>query len=190
MRKARRVSVAACGFLVLASAPAAVATAPAEPASPTTTPASVDAPSSFSFRVENPGRSELSTSATAITCDALVESPHYSTGARSVIGKVRVHCHGGSGTLAITVKGSLGSVSGGRCSPNTVALGPPLPRWSGTSGTQQVTSNGATKTYYLPPVGGPKFAFNASWYDSATSYYRGSATGSGRNSRYTGPSCP
>lgn len=126
-----------------------------------------------------------------ISCDIQQDSPHWSSGAGSVIGKVRVTCHGSVGVVNVYSYGSLSSVSGGVCSPNQQASGPPILRWKGYAPTQAVVSNGPTATFYLPPKGtATKLNFTATWQFHASVYVNDNYTGAATTGRYTGPSCP
>lgn len=87
--------------------------------------------------------------AAEVSCDAVVNNPHFSRGAESVIFKTRITCHGNGPPVQVRVRGSLGSVAGG--APGQPALGPPVVR--ATSDEVQTVPMGVTVTLYTPEEG-------------------------------------
>lgn len=127
-----------------------------------------------------------------VICRLALNSPHFSVTFGSVVAKARVNCYSnGPGQVSVNVSGTMSRVRGGRCKPNTVALGPGTIRWAGTNQPQMVVLNAVKPTtFYLPRRGGQKLTATATWYAVAKITLNGTAHGFSYNRRYTGPACP
>ena len=89
-------------------------------------------------------------------------------------------------------------VSGGKCSPNTPALGPGTQQYLALVGSGSIKINGGTYTYYIPKQGSStKLTKNGTYYayaavnltvEGPSGWFRAANLWS--RSRYTGPSCP
>lgn len=89
-------------------------------------------------------------SPTGVTvCGLEINSPHWSSGAGSVIFKTRILC---DKDAQVFVKGRLGYVAGG--SPGKPVQGPP--EIVATSSQTQNVKGGVIKTYYTPLANGAK----------------------------------
>ncbi len=95
-----------------------------------------------------PGPAHTAARAGLVVCAGKVDSPHYSTGARSVIFKARIHCNGDGGSVEYSLFGWMNYASGG--SPGHPALGPYERVFTSKSQTQSIPVNGGDKTFYMP----------------------------------------
>lgn len=190
------ISIIAAAALAGGLAPAAAQSAPADDkVTQATTPTQQKFVVKFSSdRAKVAARKSSSTAALDITCEGVPESPHYSYGSAqgrgSVIAKARVRCFGSAGTVRVSFNGRLGSIAGGKCSPNTYVAGPPSPSWSGSTGVQTVWSNGKERTFYLPPsTNTTRRASTRTWVASSQMVADGQTDGWRERRRFTGVNC-
>jgi hypothetical protein len=131
------------------------------------------------------------------TCpSSRIDSPHFSVGGNTILAKAHIICNPTASDQRFLVNGYLGFVSGGTCSPNRPAQGPPTTKWTGKV-AELVIRGSSDNTRYVPPLDGPDFRSTGTWVARIKIYFWVNNSEGWTfirevqsPSRYAGPSCP